>query len=197
LQRAVRKNSGIPFDSFHIRALDFFQKQLPENAYSSSLALYGKENAHFVSDELFAQFTDANHLVFLNSSYRLPPEFVMGTTTGDRPRRVRFRAVSIDDAFSYRDHQIIYAAFEPDLRWGWRDYSVLRLLNTDTKKDIRLTHKTKYFSPDISPDGKSVVAVNLLPSGKCYLDILDLQTGKLQQEIPNPEGLVFTYTKYF
>ena len=47
LQKAIKRNAGIPFDSFHTRALDFFQKQLPENAYTSSLALYGKENASF------------------------------------------------------------------------------------------------------------------------------------------------------
>ena len=197
LQKAIKRNSGIPYDSFRIRALDFFQNQLPEYAYSDPLALYGKQKLHFVADELFAQFTDSIHLVFLNSSYLLPSEFVIGNTNGESLKRIRFRAISIDDAFSYRNHKIIYAAFEPDLRWGWRDYSVLRLLDLDSRKDIRITHKTKYFSPDISPDGKSVVAVNLSPSGKSYLDILDLHTGKLLKELPNPDSLVYTYPKYF
>ena len=138
----------------------------------------------------------SNHLVFLNSSYRLPPEFVIGNTDSNSFKRVRFRSVSIDDAFSYRDHKIIYAAYEPDLRWGWRDYSVLRVLDLNTRKDTRITNKTKYFSPDISPDGQSVVAVNLTPSGKCFLDILDLHTGKMLKQIPNPDSLVYTYPKY-
>jgi hypothetical protein len=39
-------------------------------------------------------------------------------------------------------------------RWGWRDYSVIRIINLNTRKDTCLIGKTKYFSPDISPDGK-------------------------------------------
>ncbi len=197
MQTAIKKNAGISFDSFHTRALDFFQKQLPEDAYSGSLAVYGKDNRHFVSDQLFPQFTDSNHLVFLNSSYRLPPEFVIGQVNTGNTKRIRFQAVSIDDAFSYRNHKIVYAAYEPDLRWGWRDYSVLRVLDLDTRKDIRITSKTKYFSPDISPDGLHIVAVDLLPSGKSFLDILDLHSGKLLKQIPNPDSLVYTYPKYF
>ena len=83
------------------------------------------------------------------------------------------------------------------LRWGWRDYSVIRVLDLNTKKDNRITSKTKYFSPDISPDGKSVVAVNLTPSGKCYLDILDLHTGKILKQIPNPDSLVLYLSEIF
>src|SRR5450631_1382118 len=139
LQRAIKKNAGVPFDSFHIKALDFFRNQLPEKAYSGSLALFGRQNPHFVADELFPQFTDSSHLVFLNSSYRLPPEFVTRKIKSNKSNRIRFRAVSLDDAFSYRDHKIIYAAYEPDIRWGWRDYSVLRVLDLDTRKDIRIT----------------------------------------------------------
>ena len=47
LQTAIKRNTGISFDSFHTRALDFFQKQLPEDAYSGSLARYGKANPTF------------------------------------------------------------------------------------------------------------------------------------------------------
>lgn len=152
LQKAIKRNSGITFDSFRIRALDYFQNQLPANDYTGFQASYGKKMEHFVSDELFPQFTDSTHLIFLNSSYTLPPEFVMQERGKDKLSRIRFQAVTLDDAFSYRNQIIAYTAFEPDLRWGWRDYSVVRLLDLKTKKDRRLTSKTKYFSPDISPD---------------------------------------------
>src|SRR5664279_481344 len=196
LQKAIKRNAGISFDSFHIRALDYFQNQLPENAYAGSLALYGKQNLHFVADELFPQFSDSSHLVFLKSSYRLPPEFVISRLNSNKSKRIRFQAVSQDDAFSYRNHKIVYAAYEPDLRWGWRDYSVIRVLDLGSRKDIRITSKTKYFSPDISPDGQNILAVDLNPSGRCFLDILDLHTGKLLKQIPNPDNLVYTYPKY-
>src|SRR5664279_5422336 len=89
MQSAIKRNSGISFDSFHTKALDYFQMQLPGKAYSSSLALYGKENHHFVGDELFPQFTDSSQLVFLNSSYRLPPEFVVMNLNSEETSRVR------------------------------------------------------------------------------------------------------------
>ena len=79
LQKAIKRNAGISFESFHIRALNYFQNQLPDKPIPVR-QLYGKKMPHFVADELFPQFTDSNHLIFLNSSYRLPPEFVMQET---------------------------------------------------------------------------------------------------------------------
>ncbi len=118
--------------------------------------------------------------------------------TGDEKyTRIRFRSVSLDDAFTYRNQKIAYTAYEPDLRWGWRDYSVIRILDIGTKKDIRLTSKTKYFAPDISPDARTIVAVNMAPGGNCSLDIIDIQSGKVLNRLPNPDRLIYTYPKFF
>ena len=197
LQKAIKRNSGITFDSFRTRALDYFQNQLPANAYTGFQASYGKKMEHFVSDELFPQFTDSGHLIFLNSSYSRPPEFVIQEWGKETLTRIGFQAVTLEDAFSYRSQMIAYTAFEPDLRWGWRDYSVVRLLDLKTKKDRRLTSKTKYFSPDISPDGQTLVAVNLTIAGRSFLDILDLKSGKLHRQLPNPDHLIYTYPKFY
>jgi hypothetical protein len=196
LQRSIQRNAGISFDSFHTRALDYFRNQLTENAYSSPPAVYGKASIHFVADELFPQFTDSNQVIFLNSSYYLPPAFVTQQPGNGKLTRLKFQAVAIDDAFSYRNHKIAYTAYEPDLRWGWRDYSVIRILDLNTKKDQRLISKTKYFSPDISPDGKQIVAVNMSITGKSFLDILNMDSGKILMQIPNPDRLIYTYPKF-
>jgi hypothetical protein len=197
LQSAIRRNAGISFDSFHTRALDYFQDQLPQSAYTSAPALYGKKMKHFVADEIFPQYSDSNAYVFLNSSYTVPPAFVMQKTGNEKLTRIAYQAVAIEDAFSYRNHLIAYTAYEPDLRWGWQDYSVIRLLNTETKKDIRLTSQTKYFAPDISPDGQQLVAVNLSIEGKSSLDLLDIHSGKIIRRLPNPERLIYTYPKFY
>src|SRR6185437_13977393 len=131
------------------------------------------------------------------SSYRQPPQFMRRDLGSGKETRIRFRAVSADDQFSYRNQQIVYSAYEPDLRWGWRDYSVIRLLNLRSGKDIRITRKTKYFSPDISPDGKSVVAVAYPESGRCSLDLLNSKSGEMLFSLPNKENYYYTFPKFF
>ena len=68
-----------------------FKDQLPATLIPVEPAIYGKKMPHFVADELFPQFTDSNQLVFLNSSYRLPPEFVSQNTGTDKLTRIKFQ----------------------------------------------------------------------------------------------------------
>jgi hypothetical protein len=196
LQKSIQRNANISFDSFRTKALDYFQRQLSDKAYNSPEAIYGKSNRHFVADELFPQFIDSNRLIFVNSSYYLPPFFTVQEIGDSKSRRLKFRAVALDDAFSYRNQQFVYAAYEPDIRWGWRDYSVLRLVDLKTGKDKRLTSKTKYFSPDISPDGKQIAAVDMAINGRSTLDILTTDSGKIIFQVPNPDHLIYTFPKY-
>ena len=54
----------------------------------------------------------------------------------------------------------------PDTRWGYRDYSDLRIIDITNGKQQTLTNHTKYFSPDISEDGKKVIAVDVATNTK-------------------------------
>jgi hypothetical protein len=197
LQKSIQRNAGIPFRRYRQQALDFFRSRLPDAAYQDSNARYGHQQPHFVADETFPAFTDSGHLVYLRSSYRQPPQFIRRDLGSGEETRIRFRAVSSDDQFSYRNQQLVYSAYEPDLRWGWRDYSVIRILNLQSGKDIRITRRTKYFSPDISPDGRLLVAVNYPESGDCSLDLLNSASGTLMARLPNKENYYFTFPKFF
>jgi hypothetical protein len=197
LQKAIQRHAGISFPEFRKQAFTYFRDQLPAAAYADPNALYGHQHRHFSADEMFPQFTDSNHLIFLKSTYRQPPQFVIKDLRNQKEERIKFRAVSSDDQFSYRNQQIVYTAYEPDLRWGWRDYSVIHVLNLHTRKDIRLTGKSKYFSPDISPDGKWIVAAAYTEGAKSFLDILDSKSGKRIFRLPNPENLFYTYPKFY
>ena len=92
--------------------------------------------------------------------------------------------------------KIVYAAYETDARWAWRDYGVLKLLDIKTGAQQTLTHKTKYFSPDISDDGQMIAAVNVEASGASELHILDASNGEVKQRIKSSAINLFTDPKF-
>ena len=104
---------------------------------------------------------------------------------------------TLEKYFSYKNGKIIYAAYRPDLRWGYRNYSDLRILDIQSGKQKIITKKTKYFSPDISDDREKIVAVNVSASGFSQLHLLNANSGKLLKIIPNEDHLFYTYPKFY
>ncbi len=69
--------------------------------------------------------------------------------------RLRTKDISLENYFRIEMVRIVYAAYEADARWAWRDYSVLKVLDVKTGNSGRITHRSSYFAPDISADGKT------------------------------------------
>jgi hypothetical protein len=204
LQGAVKRYSGSSFHRFRRDALDYFRIPLSPGAGSpatqseqpvSSAESYARAHKHFVAHEEYPQFLGPDKLIYTRSSYkRIPAFYVRDLPSGGEARLIN-RAVSLDNYFSLRNGRIVYSAYETDPRWGWRDYSVLRLLNTRTGKDRRLTARTRLFAPDISSDGSTIVAVEEAADGGCRIHLLD-SNGTDLRRLPNPEGLFYTYPKF-
>jgi len=197
LQKAVERYSGQSFASFRKDALDYFRGQFKNNPSNDSSVQYARRHKHFVADEEFPQFISSDEIVFVRTSYTQPPAFVIRNINSGINKKIITKAISLDNYFSLRNNKIVYAAYEPDLRWGWRDFSVLRLLDIRTGKEKKLTSRSKYFSPDISEDGKYIVAVRADEEGKTELHMLNSSTGSLEKKMPNPEGLYFTHPRFY
>ncbi|HMH21201.1 MAG TPA: hypothetical protein VK563_05475, partial [Puia sp.] len=192
LQTAVEKYAGIPFRQFRRDALDYFRNKTPAGADE-----YARAHKHFAGSEEFPQLTGGDSLLFISSSYRRIPAFVIKDGQEQKETSIRTRAISLDNYFSFRNGRLVYAAYETDPRWSWRDYSVLRVLDLSTGKERRITSRSRYFSPDISADGLHVVAVQEAVDGSCELHILDSRNGSVEKRIPNKEGLFYTYPKFY
>ena len=77
--------------------------------------------------------------------------------------KIAVQDINYDDYFSYNNNKIVYASYKPDARWGNKEYSEIRLIDINTKQEKKITSHTRYFSPDISHDGKTIVAVECQP----------------------------------
>jgi hypothetical protein len=202
-QRAIKKYAGVDFDTFTRNAFDYYKTNgvgkdekisSPSQDMEPGIKNITKPNRKFATNYFYPFRINDDSLLYLKSSYRQINAFYIRDKMGDH--RLAIKDISLDEHFSYRNGKIIYAAFVPDARWSWRDYSVIRVIDIFSGRKQQISKKTKYFTPDISGDGSKIVAVQLETSGKSELHILEAKTGKVIQRIKSAEISLFTDPKF-
>jgi hypothetical protein len=113
---------------------------------------------------------------------------------GNREEKIAVRSISLDDQFSYNNGKIIYTAYQPDPRWGYREFSTIRLLDVNTGEERTVAGHAQYFSPDISHDGTKIVAVQMDLLAESRLVVMDTN-GQVQDSVIKP-GLLFSSPKF-
>ncbi len=83
--------------------------------------------------------------------------------------------------------RMVWDEFVPDPRW-LRGYSEIVIRDLATGRTRRLTHRTRFMNPVLSPDGKRVAVVEFLPTHMCSLVVLDADTGNELQRLPSPDN---------
>jgi hypothetical protein len=189
-ERAVKKYSGISFNQFRNDALDFYKKEFSEQAPSQKFP----KNKHFDADREYPAYINDTTLLYMKSPYDHIPAFVI--KEGNKERKIAIRSYSLDNYFDYHNGKIVYASYHPDLRWNYRDYSEIRILDISTGKERRITNGTKYFAPSFSADGNTIAVAQEAPSGKCDIILLSAADGHIITTVPNQKRLFFTYPKF-
>ena len=78
----------------------------------------------------------------------------------------------------------------------WQHWPHAGKLFRQTGQQQIVTHKTKYFTPDISADGLKVAAVQINSNGKSELHIINASKGEVIQSIHSSEINLFTDPKF-
>lgn len=197
-QKAVQKHTGISYRAFRESALAWYRQKADSAGHRKEIPVQVQNitpgNQRVVENYLFPYAIGQDSVLALKTSYNRRPVFIIKNK--DREHRIRVRDIAVDDQYSYRNGKIVYAAYENDARWRWRNYSVLKLLDIATGKQVRLTKKTKYFTPDIDASGRYVVAAEQAANGTSSLHLLNVATGEVEKKIPAWGGHVFTDPKF-
>lgn len=83
---------------------------------------------------------------------------------------------------------LVWDEIVPDPRWERRDYSVIMLADLEKNTKMALTRKSRYFSPDISPNGTTIAVIEIDEENRNFITLLDMHTGKQAGRIPAPPG---------
>jgi hypothetical protein len=176
-QKAVKRYSAGSFSAFTEKAfLDSRQKLSVKTPLRSvrNIQVLNEENPFYTED---------GALLLLKSTYKKVPAFYIRQENADR--KIRVKDQSVDNYFSYSNNRIVYASYRPDIRWGWRDYSELQILDIKTGKQKRVTVSSRYFTPSLSENADSIVTIQIRKSGEQALHLLNAN-GELINSLPNP-----------
>ena len=208
-QKAIKTYSRVNYKTFRKDAFDYYKKlskiEGDEVTSAETGHMFNQDGdagiknitaptKNFVTNYTFPHQIGNDSLLYLKRSYRQRAAFFIKVASNEH--RLRTRDISIDEQFSYRNGKIVYAAYEPDARWGWKDFSVIKILDVNSGTERTLAHRTKYFEPDISPDGNKIATVQVLPGGQTELMILDANDGKIIQHFHSVEISLFTDPKF-
>lgn len=178
-QKAIQKHTGKKFDQFFNDAMSYYQEQwkLPKDTAVQWVTGIEKNN---VTDYLYPYPTATQATLVLKKSYQKAPAFYLIQSNGQE-QKIATKNISVDDYYSYNNGKLIYAAYQPNPRWGNQDYNQLVLLDIATGKTNIIADKTRYFSPDISHDAKTIAAIETKTTGESVLTTLNEQGTVLDQ----------------
>ncbi|GAC1419247.1 MAG: hypothetical protein NVS9B7_02690 [Flavisolibacter sp.] len=186
-QKAIKKYTGLSFRKFREQGLDYYKSKIP---YKDSIHRGSKT----VTSVYFAQYISADSIIYLKTAFNKKPSFYVLDQRGEH--KLAGQNINSEQWLSYRNHKLVYTGYSVKARWGLMDYNDIVITDLADKRTTRLTHKEKYFSPDLSLDGKKIVAIHINDSLQTELRILNSLNGRVVQIIKPAPGLYLTQPKF-
>ena len=200
-QAAMKKTKGVDFDVFVNDALQYFKTkwQNEKNANPGTvlqiipLPPLAEPNNKIINYQ-YPYTVNADSFVVFKTTLQDIPAFYIKTTTGYE-KKIAAKNISIDEYYSYNNGKIIYTAWQPDTRWGNRDYTNIILLDIYTHKEKTIASKGKYFSPDIAHKKDLLAVVDMDLNKESSLKIMDTK-GVIIKEFANTGNYIYSYPKF-
>ena len=191
-QGAVKKHTGTAYAQFVKDAMGYYQQQWQSSPQEKTEWLTNTV-AHDVVDYEYPYRTGDGSLIVVKSSKKKVPAFYK-INLDKTEQKIATKSISSDHYFSYNNGKIVYTASQPDARWGNRDFHSIRLLDVASGQETNLVSRSQYFSPDISHNGKNILAVEVNVSGESRMVVMDTKA-VVTDSLPASD-IIFSHPKF-
>lgn len=195
LSSALKYFTGYNIKGFYHHSLSYFSKQWQKNA-DDHIMTYPvnviKNNHRTLTNYRYPYWLPDGNILAINEGYNRLPRIIEIDTSGETRTIVQMGNIQ-SDYYSYANHHLVWTEMRPDARWGWVEYSVIRIYDMNTHRAKTLSHHSRYFSPALSADASKIVTVQVTPGNQTNLLIIDVHTGKVTDTLSNPDHYYYTY----
>jgi hypothetical protein len=184
--QSLKKITGKNTRKYYLQTLDTLKagwvKQDEQNQSENYVSF--NQPSKFASSYFFPQEISTNQIVALKQTKAEAPGFVIIDSNKNEKRLFKI-GYQEQPYFNLANNILVWDEIREDPRYKQRTYSVICTYNLQTKTKNRLSFKTRLFSPSLSADGKKIVAVQIDLSNQSNLVIIDSQSGKILETLPN------------
>ncbi|MBM3445295.1 MAG: hypothetical protein FJX88_02035 [Bacteroidetes bacterium] len=190
-QKAIKKHTGISYRQFVNDAMGSFRSQMPPEQNINKESALSKSNAKRVVDYLHPVWINQDTVLALRKPYNQLPHWVL--LSNQQSIRIGLKFIGIDDYFNYKNGKIIYAGYTTDPRWDWKEFNDVYVFDVNDRSTVRITKNQRLFSPDISSDHQTMVAVEMPAAGGSVLQCWSLSDKSLLSTVSHPDGLMLSF----
>lgn len=121
---------------------------------------------------------DIDQIVSINDKNEVKTEVVTGF-------------IASSGMFSARNGYVAWNEFRPDVRWGARKSTVIKVYDLHKNQLATVTSPSRYTTADLSPDASKIATVHVAENNQSTLTVLDRKTGQELLRFPNEdEGFI-------
>lgn len=199
--RSLKKKTGLSTRELYqntMQDLEQTWKAEEKSRAASAARQVNTASKKNITDYANPVYLDDSTLVVAKSGYDRIPAYVAIGPDG-RERKLAEPGVvpgPLNTALSAAAGRLCWAEIGYDPRWHNKNFSIVRTFDIRTGQKKKLTSRTKYFSPALSPDAWQIVAAEADEYGQYRLVILDAEAGALLRELPNPENYFYSFPRW-
>ncbi len=192
---AVKQETGASVTEYYENVMDdlsAFWTLQQKNIRTTNFRKINVRNSNVWTSYMSPRYGEDGSIYVQKSGMEHPASLVRIFPDGEEEHIAQISPLSgFFNRLSIKNGRVCWSESVPDIRWGKREYSVITVLDLNSKDKKNITNKSKLFDPMLSPDGRQVAAVEFTPQRKCSLLILDGETGREIFRLSNPENDFF------
>jgi hypothetical protein len=127
-------------------------------------------------------------IIAVKTSLSSPPSFVLINPSSKKEKRIHTPGQMSSWYISSAGGKLVWVESAADIRWENRGFSVIKLLDLKTGKTRKLSVKSRYLAVSISPDGKTVCAVENTVKNMNNLVFIDASARNVLFTVPAPDN---------
>ena len=191
---SLKKYTGFNTRDFYLKTIEDLKRQWSDSLKKSQVIYYPVINQR--KDSLAENFRlpqpySKNEILYIRSGLdKLPGIYLYNLKTGHETKILTLGSQT-NPNFDYKNGKMVWDEIRQDPRYAYRDYSDLFSYDFTHHIKQHLTYRSKWFSPNLSPDGKTLVAVQVRPNYTFALGLIDLKNPGQIQYVPNPHHYFF------
>lgn len=190
-QTAVKRYAGVNYRQFVKQTFSEFKAQMPLNENINNEVAFTKQNTRLVVHYLYPNWLNRDTVLVLKKAYNQIPHWVL--LSKNFSKNIGLKFIGLDDYFNFKKDKIIYTGYSNDVRWGYKEFNDVYIFNIRDGSTTKITKNQRLFSPDVSPDEQSMVAIQMPQRGGSVLQFWDLQTRKVTDSIIHPEKIDLSF----